>query len=140
VVVTLSQSAWPSPRRKLPTASQKRLVFENRSWIAQHGGSSPFRTDCCSCCRPRFACAEFRLFNNAAVLSLYEAQIAASAILSQPRKRSVAQDLQVTTWALCIGPPLAKLIRDSWFVKVIVMSERSTEQIRELLRRHNLLR
>src|ERR1700692_1983706 len=27
----------------------------------------------------------------------------------------------------------AKLIRDSWFAKVVVMSERSTEQIRELL-------
>jgi RNA polymerase sigma-70 factor (ECF subfamily) len=37
------------------------------------------------------------------------------------------------TWALCIDPPFAKLIRDSWVVKVVVMSERSTEQIRELL-------
>jgi len=26
----------------------------------------------------------------------------------------------------------AKLIRDSWFARVVVMSERSTEQIREL--------
>jgi RNA polymerase sigma-70 factor (ECF subfamily) len=33
----------------------------------------------------------------------------------------------------CIDPPFAKLIRDSWFAKVVVMSERSTEQIRELL-------
>src|SRR6202011_23666 len=38
-----------------------------------------------------------------------------------------------TTWALCIDPPFAKLIRGSWFAKVVVMSERSTEQIRELL-------
>ncbi len=37
------------------------------------------------------------------------------------------------TRALCIDPPFAKLIRDSWFAKVVVMSERSTEQIRELL-------
>src|SRR5260221_7676281 len=36
-------------------------------------------------------------------------------------------------WALCIDPPFAKLIRDSWFAKFVVMSERSTEQIRELL-------
>ena len=35
--------------------------------------------------------------------------------------------------ALCIDPPFAKLIRGSWFAKVVVMSERSTEQIRELL-------
>jgi RNA polymerase sigma-70 factor, ECF subfamily len=32
-----------------------------------------------------------------------------------------------------IRPPFAKLIRGSWFAKVVVMSERSTEQIRELL-------
>jgi RNA polymerase sigma-70 factor, ECF subfamily len=42
-------------------------------------------------------------------------------------------DSRVTTWALCIGPPFAKLIRGSWFAKVVVMSEHSTEQIRELL-------
>jgi RNA polymerase sigma-70 factor (ECF subfamily) len=35
--------------------------------------------------------------------------------------------------ALCIDPPFAKLIRGSWFANVVVMSERSTEQIRELL-------
>jgi predicted RNA polymerase sigma factor len=46
---------------------------------------------------------------------------------------SVAPDFRVTTWALCIDPPFAKLIRGSWFAKVVVMSERSTEQIRELL-------
>src|SRR3984893_1034519 len=45
----------------------------------------------------------------------------------------VAPDFRVTTWALCIDPPFAKLIRSSWFAKVVVMSERSTEQIRELL-------
>jgi hypothetical protein len=38
-----------------------------------------------------------------------------------------------TTWALCTNPPFAKLIRGSWFVKVVVMSERTTEQIPELL-------
>ncbi len=42
-------------------------------------------------------------------------------------------DFRVTTWALCIDPPFAKLIRDSWFATVVVMSERSPEQIRELL-------
>jgi RNA polymerase sigma-70 factor (ECF subfamily) len=52
--------------------------------------------------------------------------------LSQLRKRSVVE-ISVTTWALCIDPPFAKLIRGSWFAKVVVMSERSTEQIRELL-------
>ncbi len=43
------------------------------------------------------------------------------------------QDFRVTTWAICIDPPFAKLIRGSWFANVIVMSERSTEQIRDLL-------
>jgi RNA polymerase sigma-70 factor (ECF subfamily) len=42
-------------------------------------------------------------------------------------------DFKVRTWALCIDPQFAKLIRGSWFAKVLVMSERSTEQIRELL-------
>jgi RNA polymerase sigma-70 factor (ECF subfamily) len=42
-------------------------------------------------------------------------------------------DFRVTTWALCIDPPFAKLIRGSWFAKVVIMSERSMEQIRELL-------
>jgi len=37
------------------------------------------------------------------------------------------------TWAFCMDPPFAKLIRGSWFAKVVVMSERSTDQIRELL-------
>jgi RNA polymerase sigma-70 factor (ECF subfamily) len=46
---------------------------------------------------------------------------------------SVAPDFRVTTWALCIDPPFVKLIRGSWIAKVVVMSERSTEQIRELL-------
>jgi RNA polymerase sigma-70 factor (ECF subfamily) len=46
---------------------------------------------------------------------------------------SVAPHFRVTTWALCIDPPFAKLIRGSWFAKVVIMSERSTEQIRELL-------
>jgi RNA polymerase sigma-70 factor, ECF subfamily len=34
---------------------------------------------------------------------------------------------------LCLDPPFAKLIRGCWFATVVVMSERSTEQIRELL-------
>jgi RNA polymerase sigma-70 factor, ECF subfamily len=42
-------------------------------------------------------------------------------------------DFRVTIWALCIDPPFAKLLRASWFAKVVIMSERSTEQIRELL-------
>jgi hypothetical protein len=42
-------------------------------------------------------------------------------------------DFRVTTWARCIDPRFAKLIRRSWLVKVVVMPERSTEQIRELL-------
>ena len=46
-------------------------------------------------------------------------------------------DFRVTTWALCINRPFAKLIRDCWFATVVVMSERSpepiNEQIRELL-------
>src|SRR5713101_5596879 len=45
-------------------------------------------------------------------------------------------DFRVTTWSLCIDPPFAKLIRGSWFARVVVMSERSTEQIRELLDSH----
>jgi RNA polymerase sigma-70 factor, ECF subfamily len=42
-------------------------------------------------------------------------------------------DFRDTTWALGIDPPFAKLIRVTGFAKVVVMSERSTEQIRELL-------
>jgi hypothetical protein len=38
-----------------------------------------------------------------------------------------------TAWALSIDPPFAKLIWGFWFAKVVVMSERSTEQILELL-------
>jgi RNA polymerase sigma-70 factor (ECF subfamily) len=55
------------------------------------------------------------------------------AILSQPRKRFCCPDVRVTTWALCIDPPFAELIRGSWLGKVVVMSERSIEQIRESL-------
>jgi hypothetical protein len=32
-----------------------------------------------------------------------------------------------------LSTPFDKLIRGSWFAKVVVMSERSTERIRELL-------
>src|SRR2546428_7511915 len=69
------------------------------------------------------------------MLSLYEAQMSALAILSQPRKRSVVQvsESRPGHFASIIDPPFAKLIRRSWFAKVVVMSEPSTEQIRELL-------
>jgi len=43
-------------------------------------------------------------------------------------------DVRVTIWAVCIDPPFAKLNRDSWFAKVVVMSERSPEQIRDQIR------
>ena len=47
-------------------------------------------------------------------------------------------DFRVTTWALCIDPPFAKLIRGCWFATVVVMSEvmseRSPDQIREQIR------
>src|SRR5271165_4609723 len=59
--------------------------------------------------------------------------MSALAILSQPREAFCCPDFRVTTWALCIDPPFAKLIPGSWFAKVVIMSERSTEQIRELL-------
>jgi RNA polymerase sigma-70 factor (ECF subfamily) len=36
-------------------------------------------------------------------------------------------------WALCIDPSFPKLIRGSWFANVVVMSERTTEGVRELL-------
>jgi RNA polymerase sigma-70 factor (ECF subfamily) len=42
-------------------------------------------------------------------------------------------DFRVTNWALGIDLPFGKLIRGNWFAKVVVMSERSTEPIRELL-------
>ena len=41
-------------------------------------------------------------------------------------------DFRVAT-GTCIDPPFAKLLRGSRFAKFVVMSERSTEQIRELL-------
>jgi RNA polymerase sigma-70 factor, ECF subfamily len=43
-------------------------------------------------------------------------------------------DFRVTIWALCIDPPFAKLIRASWFANVVVMSERSPEQIHDQIR------
>src|SRR6202162_2122560 len=42
-------------------------------------------------------------------------------------------DFRARPVALCIDPPFAKLIPGSWFAKVVVMSERSSEHIRELL-------
>jgi RNA polymerase sigma-70 factor, ECF subfamily len=41
--------------------------------------------------------------------------------------------LFVANLCTCIDPPFIKLSRGNWFAKVVVMSERSTEQIRELL-------
>jgi RNA polymerase sigma-70 factor (ECF subfamily) len=55
------------------------------------------------------------------------------ALLRQRGSGSAAPDFRVTTWTLFIDPPFAELIRGSGFAKVVVMSERSTEQIRELL-------
>jgi RNA polymerase sigma-70 factor, ECF subfamily len=61
----------------------------------------------------------------------------ALAILSQPRSlllsRFQSHDLGTLPRSAGIDPPFAKLIRDRWLAKVVVMSERSTEQIRELL-------
>ena len=64
--------------------------------------------------------------------------VASSGVLGESRPSDVlttaaSRDFRVTTRALCLDPPFAKLIRGSWFAKVLVMSERSTEQIRELL-------
>jgi RNA polymerase sigma-70 factor (ECF subfamily) len=67
------------------------------------------------------------------VLSLYEAHMSALADLESTEEAFCCPDFRVTTWTLCIDPPFAKLIRGGWFAKVVVMSERSTEQIRELL-------
>jgi hypothetical protein len=41
-------------------------------------------------------------------------------------------DFRVTTWALCIDPPFAKLIRGSWFTKVVVMYEFDLRKLNEL--------
>jgi RNA polymerase sigma-70 factor (ECF subfamily) len=66
---------------------------------------------------------------------LYEAQMSALAILSQPRKLLCCPDSASRPghFASIIAPPFAKLIPACWFATVVVMSERSTEQIRELL-------
>ena len=47
--------------------------------------------------------------------------------------RFQSRDLGTLPRSAGIDPPFAKLIRGSRFAKVVVMSERSTEQIRELL-------
>jgi RNA polymerase sigma-70 factor, ECF subfamily len=47
--------------------------------------------------------------------------------------RSQSHDLGTLPRSAGIDPPFAKLIRGRWFAKVVVMSERSTEQVRELL-------
>ena len=47
--------------------------------------------------------------------------------------RFQSHDLGTLPRSASIDPPFAKLIPGSWFAKVVVMSERSTEQIRELL-------
>src|SRR5258705_4073611 len=61
--------------------------------------------------------------------------MSALAILSQPRNRSVVKisESRPGHFASIIDPPFAKLIRGCWFATVVVMSEPSTEQIRELL-------
>src|SRR5258705_10015716 len=61
--------------------------------------------------------------------------MSALAILSQPRKRSVVQisESRPGHFASIIVPPFAKLIPRCWFATVVVMSESSIEQIRELL-------
>src|SRR5712672_2209890 len=63
--------------------------------------------------------------------------MSALAILSQPRKRSVVQISESRPGhfaSICRHcPQFAKLILRCWFATVVVMSERSTEQIRELL-------
>src|ERR1035438_202957 len=66
-------------------------------------------------------------------VELVRSSMSTLAILRQSRKRSYCPDFRGTTWALCIDPPFAKLIRGSWFAKVVVMSEHSTEQVRELV-------
>src|SRR6266536_3188514 len=59
--------------------------------------------------------------------------MSALAILSQPRKRSVVQISESRPGHFASIRRQAKLIRGCWFATVVVMSERSTEQIRELL-------
>jgi RNA polymerase sigma-70 factor (ECF subfamily) len=68
--------------------------------------------------------------------------MSALAILPQPilsQRRSVllsrfrSHDLGTLPRSAGIDPPFAKLIRGSWFGKVVVMFEGSSEQIRELL-------
>jgi len=66
------------------------------------------------------------------VLSLYEAQMSALANFESTEEAFCCPDFRVTTRALCIDPRFVKLIRGSWFAKVVVMSERTTAQIRLL--------
>src|SRR5215813_7879273 len=49
------------------------------------------------------------------------------------RVKEITRMSALTSLALCIDAPFAILIRSSWFAKVVVMSERSTEQLHELL-------
>src|SRR5262245_51851468 len=49
------------------------------------------------------------------------------------RVKEITRMSALTSLALCIDAPFAILIRSSWFAKVVVMSERPTEQIHELL-------
>ena len=55
---------------------------------------------------------------------------------SQPRKRSVVQisASRPGHFASIIDSPFAKLIRGCWFATVVVMSERSPDQIHEQIR------
>lgn len=75
------------------------------------------------------------------MLSLYEAQMSALAILSQPRKllsRFQSHGPGTLPRSAGIDRPFAKLIRGCWFATVPimseVMSERSPEQIDEQIR------
>jgi RNA polymerase sigma-70 factor (ECF subfamily) len=64
--------------------------------------------------------------------------ILSQAILSERRSvllsRFQSHDLGTLLRSAGIDPPFAKLIRGGWFAKVVVMSERSPEQIRDQIR------
>src|ERR1700723_1779570 len=59
--------------------------------------------------------------------------MSALADLESTEEAFCCPDFRARPVALCIDPPFAKLIPGSWFAKVVVMSERSSEHIRELL-------
>jgi RNA polymerase sigma-70 factor (ECF subfamily) len=71
---------------------------------------------------PRATIVSSRTYNDLFNISAFNSRSIRS------RWGSVVQNLRAQS-----DPSFAKLIRDSWFAKVVVMSERSTEQIRESL-------